>query len=921
MFSVDIPTLAVGADYRFVPTRPRKDVMTKLSASRVTRKQQTGVGVTTRLMVLVLIPVTVACAFAGSVIWSLHQTAGRAQVVSAALPRLGELVSLQDGLHALQALEQFDIRFAQLGSNQAVASAFLGVDLRAIEIGARRDSAAAAARLGNDSPVNQAELSLLFTRIDQGVVGPVEALRLLTADVTKCSDWLTRTLNGLVSQGRDTRLVAPLDALRTASGLADAGTPQGIDLSTLWFPSPGDVSRLQEPVLADLGATTALFAANAARLHELNIRPVVAKLDALERDPGVATFNTAIANTLRGQHLPPLTSAAGIGQVMGTFHGFLIREDLIDGVVTAALSSVRAQARGLAAAARNDFLVWTVGAFVLALASIGIAVRLSRSISRPLKDLAVYAHAISEGRLETESPSGDRHAPRETRVALAVFGDLVDNLKLLDAKANALAHCDFDNPVLGEPLPGRLGSSLENSVTVLSSSIVERDLLQTHLAHQATHDALTGILNRPAAIVGIESAMHRSARTGATTALLFIDLNEFKSVNDSHGHEVGDTVLKGIASRIASGLRDRDFVARLGGDEFIVVTEDVTDISETAALARRLIELVEQPFIVGSHRITIGAAVGIALNVDGPEDPLLLLARADAAMYRAKGHKRSAIEIFDANLQRDMLARADIESALADALVDSAGGGLSLHYQPILDTASGALARVEALIRWDRPGIGMLPPDQFIPIAEGSPLIIAVDRWVIDHVTAQLAAWSSVPELANVPAAVNISGRHLLSGQLPGYLSAALEHAHLAPGMLSIELTETVVLDDLTTAAAELDAVRALGVSVAIDDFGTGYTSLAHLQRLPIDSIKIDRSFISQLEKSRGLALVRMVTVLGHAIDVTVVGEGVETPGELRALQLMGADQLQGYLLSRPLPPEALITWVRNRAVSESVAS
>jgi len=240
---------------------------------------------------------------------------------------------------------------------------------------------------------------------------------------------------------------------------------------------------------------------------------------------------------------------------------------------------------------------------------------------------------------------------------------------------------------------------------------------------------------------------------------------------------------------------------------------------------------------------------------------------------------------------------------------------LSLHYQPILDTASGTLAGVEALIRWERPGHGPLAPDRFIPIAESSSLIIAVDRWVIDRVIDQLTAWSSVPELADIPVAVNISGRHLLSGQLPQHLRAALERSGIDAGRLSIELTETVVLDDLVTAAFELQAVRDLGISVAIDDFGTGYTSLAHLQQLPIDSIKIDRSLIGQLDMKRGLALVRMVAVLGHAIDVTVIGEGVETQTELSALQIMGADQLQGFLLSRPMTSDALLPWAREHAI------
>jgi diguanylate cyclase (GGDEF)-like protein len=506
-------------------------------------------------------------------------------------------------------------------------------------------------------------------------------------------------------------------------------------------------------------------------------------------------------------------------------------------------------------------------------------------------------------------------------VAFGVFADLVANLRLLDAKANALAHCDFDDPVLSDPLPGRLGRSLETSVAVLSGSIVERDQLQTHLAHQATHDSLTGIGNRPAAISAIEAALRRAARTGATTAVLYVDLNEFKAVNDSHGHQVGDDVLRRVAARMAEGLRGGDFVGRMGGDEFVVVAEGVAGVADATDLARRIIESISQPIEVGTQRISVGAAIGVALTLDGPEEPLTLLARSDAAMYRAKRHDTSSIEIFDADLQRQMVERADVESALTAALADPTGGGLVLHYQPVLDADSSALVGVEALIRWDPPGHGLLPPDAFIPIAEATALIIELDCWVLDEATRQIVEWSAGVELAGIPVAVNISGRHLLSRKLPGHISAALGRTGLDPRLLSIEITETVLLTDLAVAAAELEAVRALCVAVAIDDFGTGYTSLSHLQQLPIDTIKIDRSFVSQMGASRGSSLVRMVTDLGHAIDLNIVAEGVETREEMSALQEIGADHVQGFLLSRALEPAALATWARDHAAAESQPS
>ncbi|MDX6234340.1 MAG: hypothetical protein QOH68_3440, partial [Nocardioidaceae bacterium] len=592
-------------------------------------------------------------------------------------------------------------------------------------------------------------------------------------------------------------------------------------------------------------------------------------------------------------------------------------ETLLDDLVPTAADAVHAEARRLAAEARSRLRAWAFGTATMALATIAVALLVGRSSSKPLTDLTDYARAINDGHLDAQPSSSCGQGPRETRVMFGVIGELVANLHLLDAKTYALAHCDFDNPVLLEPLPGRLGQSLESSVAVLSGSIAERDSLQTHLAHEATHDSLTGIPNRPAAIAAIESAMHRAARTGEVVAVLFIDLNEFKAVNDSHGHEVGDAVLCRVAERMTANLRSGDMVARLGGDEFVVVAEGVVDIAHATDLARRAIDAISLPIEIDEQHISITAAIGVALILDGPDDPLRVLARADAAMHRAKQNERSAIEIFDAALQQQMIEREDIESALAAALGDPTGGGLQLHYQPVYDAMSGAIAGVEALLRWDRPGHGRLAPDSFIPIAELTSLIIDVDCWVLAEAARQLIEWSRIPELSDVPAAINISGRHLVSTKLPDHIRAVLDRTGIDPRRLTIEITETVLLNDIVGAAAELEAVRDLGIKVAIDDFGTGYTSVAHLQHLPIDTIKIDRSFISQLNQKRGSALVRMVTDLGHAIDVNIVAEGVETRDEMIALQAIGADHLQGFLLSRPLTPEALAALVEKEVSAQ----
>jgi diguanylate cyclase (GGDEF)-like protein len=885
------------------------------------RRRAARFGVTSLLVGLVMLPVAVLCVGAGSVVLSHRTMARQAEAVEREVVQLSALAKLHNALDSQELIVAFDMRMAELDTTREQASSFLGIDLAAQADWARAQTLTSISALAADSPVSADTAERLYAELDSGVMTPADAAPRIGEMASAAENALVLDLDRLELDAGHGPLVAALKSLRVVTLLFHAANPQVIDLSMVWFPTPGDTPQSQAAALARLSTEKAAFDAGEARLHELGVATVSDSLRRIRSDLRVQAFDQAVAGAAQGPPIMEVGSRVDIDKVAAAFRGHVILEDLLRELVTTATAAVRDEARQLAASERSRFVTWSLGAAVLALASIGIAVRLSHSISKPLKDLSRYAHAINEGDLDFKPTPRRTHGPRETRMAFDVFSDLVTNLQLVDAKANALAHCDFDDPVLHEPLPGRLGRSLESSVALLSGSIVERDELQTHLAHEATHDSLTGVFNRPAAISGLQAAINRAARTGALTAVLFVDLNEFKAVNDRHGHEVGVEVLRQVAARMAVGLRRGDFVARLGGDEFIVVAEGVADVADAASLARRLIERFTEPIAVGTLQINVEVAIGIALSIDGPEDPLRLLARADAAMYRAKYHERSAIEIFDADLQQQMIEREDIESALAAALANPGGGGLQLHYQPVLDAMSGDMVGAEALIRWDRPGHGRLAPDSFIPIAEASALIIDVDRWVLSEAADQLVAWSTDAALADLRVSVNISGRHLLGGQLPAHIQAVIDESGINPHRLSIEITETVLLADLAVAATELHAVRSLGVNVAIDDFGTGYTSLAHLEKLPIDTIKIDRSFISQLNLRRGSSLVRMVTDLGHAIDINIVAEGVETNQEMAALQAMGADQLQGFLLSRPLEPAALAAWANEHRAARRQSS
>ena len=507
-----------------------------MSAASAVHPPRAGVGVTARLLALVMVPVAALGMLAGSVVLSHRSSAAQAVAVEHGVISLSDLVALRDALHDQQSDQAFDVRFEQLGVTPADASAFLGFNVAA-QVG--RDRARAnqlVTSLGSASPVNEGALQALYTQIDRGVIDPTVAVQRFEGFIDVIGHVITRGLGGLEAQARQGPLVAALESLGVASDLVNLATPQGIDLSAVLFPSSGSTPQAAAAVLARFSQESATYDAAVAQLRQLGVTSVVAAVGHIEADPQVQSFEQTVSATLAGQPLAAADANGETTKVLTTFRGYLARDTLLKSLEPAAITAVRDQAQHLADSQQAEFLAWALAAAALALVSIALAVALARSIRGPLKDLADYAHAISEGRLDAEPPPSYGSGPRETRVAFGVFAEVVANLQLLDAKANALAHCDFDDPILTEPLPGRLGRSLASSVEMLSGSIVERDQLQIHLAHEATHDSLTGISNRPAAITAIEAAMNRGARTGATTALLYIDLNEFKAVNDSHGH-------------------------------------------------------------------------------------------------------------------------------------------------------------------------------------------------------------------------------------------------------------------------------------------------------------------------------------------------------------------------------------------------
>ena len=434
--------------------------------------------------------------------------------------------------------------------------------------------------------------------------------------------------------------------------------------------------------------------------------------------------------------------------------------------------------------------------------------------------------------------------------------------------------------------------------------ISERKAFETELRHQAFYDGLTGLPNRTRVLDLLEQALRRAHRQQQPVAVLFLDLDNFKVVNDSLGHKAGDLLLTNVARRLESCLRASDTAARLGGDEFILLVEGISGPGDARAVADRLAEALRAPFLVEGREVFVTASIGIALSRTG-EDPESLVRTADLAMYQAKSSGKAGYAVFEPQMHVRARRRLEIETDLRRA-IDR--GELRVCYQPIVRLESGAIEEVEALVRWQHPQRGLVPPSEFIPIAEETGLIVPLGRWVLDHVCRQVRDWQVAGgSAAHLMVSVNLSARQFHDPQLVQDVASILREADLSPSDLKLEITESAAMIEAEATEKVLRALKALGIQLAIDDFGTGYSSLAYLKRFPVDTLKIDRSFVDGLgEDPQDTAIVRSVVALAQALGLSVTAEGVETPVQQAQLRLLGCDHGQGYLFSRPLAADEL---------------
>lgn len=433
----------------------------------------------------------------------------------------------------------------------------------------------------------------------------------------------------------------------------------------------------------------------------------------------------------------------------------------------------------------------------------------------------------------------------------------------------------------------------------LDVDITARKHYERQLEHLSTHDDLTGLANRVLLFDRLAQSLHYAHRSGRLVAVLLVDLDRFKVINDSLGHDFGDQVLCAVAQRLLQNVREADTVARMGGDEFVVLLAEVADAEDVGLVARKILDNLSRPYQIGHREIIITASLGISLYPKDSDSAAMLIRNADIAMYRSKREERSNFCFYAAEMNKHIQETMELEGELRHALERKE---FCLHYQPKVDLLNGRIIGSEALVRWHHPQRGMVSPADFIPLAEETGLIVPLGAWVMKEACQQARAWQEMG-LPALGVAVNLSARQFRRGDLPQVVKEILQETGLEPCLLELELTESMVMDDPAGAEETMRALKAMGVRLSLDDFGTGYSSLNYLRSFPVDSLKIDRSFINDVATdASGASVVASIIDIAHNLGLTAVAEGVETLEQLKFLSGCDCNMFQGYLFSKPLP-------------------
>ncbi|HUP30390.1 MAG TPA: EAL domain-containing protein, partial [Usitatibacter sp.] len=436
----------------------------------------------------------------------------------------------------------------------------------------------------------------------------------------------------------------------------------------------------------------------------------------------------------------------------------------------------------------------------------------------------------------------------------------------------------------------------------VAMDITDRKLAEQRIVHMAHHDALTGLPNRVLLRDRIQQAIAQAHRAGSQLAVLFIDLDRFKTINDSLGHQLGDRLLQSVASRILVCVREGDTVARVGGDEFVIVIPDLATAADASTVCAKILEVLTNAFHLHGTDLHVAASIGIALYPNDGADAETLMRNADTAMYHAKDSGRANFQFFTPHMNVAAQQRLLLENSLRRALEDNE---FEVHYQPLYDLRDRSITGFEALLRWFPPGADPIPPSEFISTAEESGLIVPIGDFVIREALRQARAWQAPGRSLFI--AVNVSANQLSRPNFVDRLRRTIQEVGIDPALVELEVTEGVIIEGAGEAREAIDQIAALGVGIAIDDFGTGYSGLAYLKRLPIDTVKIDQSFVRDLTVDPDdAAIVTAIVAMARSLGVDVVAEGVETEEQLAELQRLGCHRAQGYLLARPMPAAAI---------------
>jgi diguanylate cyclase (GGDEF)-like protein len=527
-------------------------------------------------------------------------------------------------------------------------------------------------------------------------------------------------------------------------------------------------------------------------------------------------------------------------------------------------------------------IILTITIVVTFLVAIGIGIRLTASITRPIEELVRATRAIAAGQLGFSIPVVERNE----------FGELAEHFN-------------------------RMSAGLREGYSALQGEIEERKTAEARLLHDAFHDALTGLPNRALLLDRLKHVIEAGRRTpGQRFAVLFLDLDRFKVINDTLGHLVGDHLLVGVGQRIEACLRPGDTVARFGGDEFGVLLEEIAEPGDALLVAERIVGALSRPIAVDGHELYVTTSIGVALRRDEHERPEQLLRDADIAMYQAKQKGKNCAVVFDAAMHGDVVDRLELEADLRKAVERC--DEFRLHFQPIFALRGRQLVGVEALVRWAHPARGLLEATRFVPLAEEGGTIVPLGEWAIRAACAQLRDWQErTPALARVTMSVNVSGRQFRHPDVVETIQRIVRQEEIDPRLLAVEITESEVMDDVAASAAKLGQLRELGIQIHVDDFGTGYSSLSYLHRFPITAVKIDRSFVAGLQAHQeSEEVVKAIVSIAESLGFDVIAEGVESDAQAVRLEVLRCRLAQGFHLSRPMTAEELEAWVATRARS-----